>query len=173
VVKIDQKEGVTGRQVMEGMEKAKRHLCKLVVIVDEDIDAKDADAVNWAMSFRMQPRRDTKIVGMYSMPLDPSLAPPSQRMEFDSEEGGATSIIIDATRKWSYAPVSLPAQPFMERAMQIWKEEGMPELRLKEPWFGYSLGYWTAEDQEEAELALKGDHFRTGEKQKRTQRKPV
>jgi 4-hydroxy-3-polyprenylbenzoate decarboxylase len=32
------------------------------------------------------------------------------------------------------------------------------------PWHGYSLGYWTAEDEEEAELALKGEHYKTGEK---------
>jgi len=61
----------------------------------------------------------------------------------------------------------------MERAMEIWKEEEMPELQLKEPWFGYSLGSWTSESEEEAELALRGDHFKTGEKQETTQRKTV
>jgi hypothetical protein len=34
------------------------------------------------------------------------------------------------------------------------------------PWFGYSLGAWTPLDEEEAELALRGEHFRTGEKAK-------
>lgn len=175
VIKINQSEGVTGQHVLEGMKKAKakRHLCKLVVVVDHDIDARDADAVNWAMSFRMQPKRHTELMDMYSMPLDPSLSPPTERMGFHSGDDGASSILIDATMKWPYPPVSLPAKPFMEQAIKIWKDEGMPELHLKEPWFGYSLGYWTEEDVHEAELALKGDHFQTGKKQEQTQRKKV
>jgi 4-hydroxy-3-polyprenylbenzoate decarboxylase len=173
VVKMDQKEGVTGRQVMGAMKKAKRLLTKLVVIVDADIDARDADAVNWAMSYRMQPKRDTEIVDMYTMDLDCSLYPPGERKDLTERRSDATSLIVDATRKWPYPPVSLPAKTFMEQAIRIWKEEGMPELQLREPWFGYSLGYWTQEDEEEAELALKGEHFKTGEKQKKTERKKV
>ena len=52
----------------------------------------------------------------------------------------------------------------MERAREIWEEQGLPPLTPKKPWFGYELGYWTDEDREEAELALKGEHFKTGEK---------
>ncbi len=72
--------------------------------------------------------------------------------------------MINATRKWDYTPVSLPKQEFMERARQIWEEEGLPPLAPKVPWFGYSLGAWTEEDMEEAELAMKGEHYETGEK---------
>ncbi len=52
----------------------------------------------------------------------------------------------------------------MEKARQIWQEEGLPELNPKVPWYGYSLGYWKERDQEEADLALKGEHYKTGEK---------
>ena len=52
----------------------------------------------------------------------------------------------------------------MERARQIWEEEGLPKLNPKQPWYGYPLGYWTEENEEEAELALKGEHHQTGEK---------
>ncbi len=31
-----------------------------------------------------------------------------------------------------------------------------------QPWYGYSLGYWTEENKEEAELALKEEHYQTG-----------
>jgi len=173
VIQVDQREGVKGREVLEAMKKADRHLSKLVVIVDDDIDPQDADAVNWAMSFRMQPKRDSEIVEMYSNPLDCSLSAPGERDDITNRRSGASSLIVDATRKWPYPPVSLPAKPFMQRAMEIWKEEEMPELQLKEPWFGYSLGSWTSESEEEAELALRGDHFKTGEKQENTQRKTV
>ncbi len=72
--------------------------------------------------------------------------------------------MIDATRNYAYTPVALPEKEFMDRARQIWKEEGLPELKPRVPWHGYNLGFWTPENEEEAELALRGDHFSTGEK---------
>jgi len=39
------------------------------------------------------------------------------------------------------------------------------------PWYGYSLGAWTKEDEAEAELAVKGDSFVTGEKQTQQRKK--
>ena len=173
VIQVDQKGGVKGRQVWEAMKKADRHLSKLVVIVDDDINPQDGDAVNWAMSFRMQPKRDSEIVEMYFNPLDCSLSASGERDDITNRRSSASSLIVDATRKWPYPPVSLPVRPHLERAMDIWKEEEMPELQLKEPWFGYSLSSWTSESEEEAELALRGDHFKTGEKQEQTQRKIV
>ena len=44
-------------------------------------------------------------------------------------------------------------------------------LTLKDPWWGRSLGAWTEEEEQEAELAVKGEHYQTGEKQARS-RKP-
>lgn len=44
------------------------------------------------------------------------------------------------------------------------KEDNLPQLIPKVPWYGYSLGYWTEEVEEEAQLALKGEHYQTGEK---------
>jgi hypothetical protein len=84
---------------------------------------------------------------------------------------GSSSILMDATRKWDYPPISLPKREFMERAMEIWEEEGLPSLTPKIPWHGYSLGYWTKEDEEEAELALRGEHYKTGEKQAKNRTK--
>jgi 4-hydroxy-3-polyprenylbenzoate decarboxylase len=76
-------------------------------------------------------------------------------------------MLIDATRPWPYPPVSLPRKEFMENAKEIWEELGFPELTPRTPWFGYSLGAWTAEDEQEAELAVRGEYFATGEKAKR------
>ena len=83
----------------------------------------------------------------------------------------ASSILIDATRKWDYPPVSLPKKQYMERARKLWEEENLPPLNPKVPWYGYDLGYWTRENQEEADLAVKGEHFKTGEKLARERRK--
>ena len=47
----------------------------------------------------------------------------------------------------------------MEKALEIWQEEGLPHLQLKTPWYGYSLGSWTAEDQAKADEATKGKYY--------------
>jgi UbiD family decarboxylase len=139
---------------------------KIIIVVDEDIDPRDADSVNWALGFRVQPHKDVRIIQGMEAPLDPSSLPlsfPDAERRYPSPSG-ASALLIDATRKWEYPPVSLPKKEFMERARRIWEEEGLRKLDPKEPWYGYSLGCWTEENEEEAELALKGEHYRTGEK---------
>ncbi|MCJ7593884.1 MAG: UbiD family decarboxylase [Desulfobacterales bacterium] len=139
---------------------------KIFIAVDEDIDAGDLDAVMWAIAFRAQPHRDMEIIERRVSHLDPSTAPPEAPLEEQYYPGpkGGSAILIDATRKWDYPPVSLPKKPYMDRALEIWKEEGLPELKLKEPWYGYTLGPWPAEYEEEAELAVRGEYYKTGKK---------
>jgi len=130
--------------------------------VDEDVDPRDAEAVNWAMSYRMQPYRDIEIrETALSLGLDFSIAPPDSRRDVASMKSSA--ILIDATCKWAYPPTSLPQRPFMEKAQSIWEKLGLPELKLKSPWFGINLGSWRPEDIEDAQRAMKGEHYRTGE----------
>ncbi len=147
---------------------------KITVVVDEDIDPRDADAVNWALSFRIMPHRDIRFTQGKSMALDFSGFQPGEAQPCPGYPGitGYSTLLIDATRKWDYPPVSLPKRQFMERARQIWEEEGLPKLNPKQPWYGYSLGYWTEENKEEAELALEGEHYQTGEKLARQRVKP-
>jgi 4-hydroxy-3-polyprenylbenzoate decarboxylase len=83
----------------------------------------------------------------------------------------STAVLIDATRPWPYPPLSLPKQQFMERAVDIWRDLQLPPLNLKAPWWGYSLGHWTKEEDDEAELATQGRHYETGEKQKAARKK--
>jgi 4-hydroxy-3-polyprenylbenzoate decarboxylase len=49
----------------------------------------------------------------------------------------------------------------MEQALKIWREENMPELRLKSPWFGYALGLWDGEDDALAEAVTRGEYFQS------------
>ncbi|MDP2719123.1 MAG: UbiD family decarboxylase [Dehalococcoidia bacterium] len=139
-------------------------LGKIFIVVDEDIDPWDADSVNWALSFRMQPHRDIAITPGKVAGLDPSSTPPGTPDRRYPGTSGCSAMLIDATRKWPYAPTSLPKKEFMERARKIWEEEGLPKLKPKIPWHGYSLGHWTRENEEEAQLALKGEHYTTGKK---------
>jgi 4-hydroxy-3-polyprenylbenzoate decarboxylase len=135
---------------------------KIVITVDTDINPRDADALLWAMSYRMQPIRDvtTRDVKM-STALDLSMGPPSARSDLRALSGSA--ILIDATRKWDYPPTSLPKRDYMERAMAIWQELGLPNLSLKDPWFGENLGYWSREDEDDAARAVRGDYYLTGD----------
>ncbi|MGB7948062.1 MAG: UbiD family decarboxylase [Candidatus Binatia bacterium] len=139
---------------------------KILVAVDEDIDPEDADSVNWAISFRMQPHRDVKITTHKFAGLDPSAAPPGSPVteaRFPSPSG-CSAIMMDATRKWPYPPVALPAKQYMEAAKTKWERLGLPPLQPKMPWYGYSLGYWGEEDEENAEWAVRGEHEKVAER---------
>jgi len=146
---------------------------KVLVVVDEDIDARDPDAVNWALSFRIQPHRDVKIVESGTMGLDPSVVPPEEWTETRGavvKKGRSTVLAIDATRPWPYKPTSLPKREFMERALELWQRLELPPLHLKRPWYGYELGHWSERNREEAELALQGKHFEIGKRASRGRR---
>jgi len=139
---------------------------KILIAVDEDIDPYDLDAVMWACSTRMQPHLDVTIIRNRASMLDPSAAPPDapREQQFFPEPRGASAMLIDATRKWNYPPISLPKEEFMQRARRIWEDERLPALSPKTPWFGYPLGPWPAEWEEEADVAVKGRYYETGEK---------
>ncbi|MFC1930470.1 UbiD family decarboxylase [Chloroflexota bacterium] len=137
---------------------------KIVIAVDEDIDPRDADSVNWALSFCMQPHRDIRIVTGRSSDLDPSAAPPGDPDWMYPKPEGCSSVLINATRKWPYPPTSLPKEEYMVKARQIWEEEGLGQLVPRVPWHGYTLGHWTDENELEARLALNGRHCETGKK---------
>jgi 4-hydroxy-3-polyprenylbenzoate decarboxylase len=93
--------------------------------------------------------------------LRKSIHPDNSRMP----EGSL--LLINATMRWPYPPLSLPKKEYMERAIEIWKKNGLPSLKLREPWWGYNLGYWSDEDEENATRAIRGEYYYTGETQAR------
>ena len=137
---------------------------KYVVAVNEDIDPDNADALLWAMSYRANPALDLQILRH----RDQGHGPRSKR-----NGGEDASVLIDATMKEDFPPISLPKREYMERAKAIWEELGLPKLKPEAPWFGYSLGEWSDELERAAELAVKGDYFETGKTLVRRRRKDV
>jgi 4-hydroxy-3-polyprenylbenzoate decarboxylase len=135
---------------------------KVTIAVDEDIDPRDPEAVNWALCFSMQPQKDVKFLSDRWCGLDPSACPPDQESQFFSSSSSA--MLIDATRKFGFPPVGLPRKEYMENAIKLWREMGLPELKLRSPWYGYELGNWTKEDREYADLIVRGEYFALGEK---------
>ena len=139
---------------------------KLFIAVDEDIDPRDMDAILWALVFRVQPHRDIHVVPGRRPMMDPSAVSPAEPgwHHHYPEPHGSSSLLINAMRKWNYPPVALPAKEYMERAQQLWSELGLVPLKLKSPWYGYNLGFWTKNDEENAEFIVKGDYRAVGKK---------
>ena len=137
---------------------------KVCVAVDEDIDIHDPAMVNWAICFNARPEEDILIAKGKAPGLDPSAHPPGKE-SLEVRMASIGALLINAVRPWPYTPVSLPRREFMEKSKAIWQELGLPALKLRMPWYGYSLGAWSQEDEQEAELAVQGDYFVTGEKQ--------
>jgi len=135
---------------------------KFLVAVDEDIDPWDLEMVMWAVSYRSRPHRDAQILTGREL----GHGPPFGRSDMPAETRPAddSALLINAILREPFPPVSLPKREFMERARAIWEELGLPPLSPRPPWFGYSLGDWDEELEEEARLAVQGEYLKNGEK---------
>jgi 2,5-furandicarboxylate decarboxylase 1 len=114
---------------------------KLVVVVDPDIDIRDPEQVEWAMTFRTQPARDVIIVdGLPGGTLDPSL---DGSLPLDRRVGSAMG--IDATFPYGANDQKAPDSPageacgpavaehghefFKVADIPGWQDYDFPELR--------------------------------------------
>jgi 4-hydroxy-3-polyprenylbenzoate decarboxylase len=96
---------------------------KWVIVVDDDIDARDWSDVMWAVATRMDPGRDITVIE--NTPID--------YLDFASpEEGLGAKIGLDATTKW--APETRRAwgrkirmsDPVIDKVTDMWSELGLP-----------------------------------------------
>jgi 4-hydroxy-3-polyprenylbenzoate decarboxylase len=137
---------------------------KYVIAINEDIDPEHADALLWAMSYRANPDLDLHILPH----RDQGHGPRSRR-----NGGEDAAVLIDATLKEDFPPISLPKREYMERAKAIWEELGLPKLKPESPWFGYSLGEWSPEFEQAAERATRGEYFAADAQLRKRRRKDV
>ena len=151
-------------RALNGAASFQRAAGKYVIAVNDDIDPDNADALFWAMSYRANPDLDLQMMRH----REQGHGPRSKR-----NGGQYASVLIDATLKENFPPISLPKREYMERAKLIWEELGLPKLKPEAPWFGYSLGEWGEEFEKQAELAVKGDYFETGKKIAKLRRNDV
>jgi len=139
---------------------------KICIAVNDDISADNADALLWAMAYRMNPVEDVALVPHRGQGHGP-------KREHDNEED--STLLMDATMKGDMPPLALPKQEYMESAKKIWNELGFETLRPQPPWFGYSLGDWLPQWDEAAKRAALGRYLENGlisAKQKRKGLKP-
>jgi 4-hydroxy-3-polyprenylbenzoate decarboxylase len=169
-------EGITQEEVKKIGEEALKvgGGSKYTVLVDSDISPRDMDLLIWALSFRTQPGEDFLFLSGGSGGLDPSAAPTgSGEGKLRSAEGmDFKRVVINATRKWPYPPVALPRKKYMDRALEIWQgHSDLPAPRMKEPWYGYELGYWDERLAGYAALIAQGEYRKVGEEMVQLQRK--
>ena len=96
---------------------------KWVIVVDDDIDARDWKDVMWAVSTRMDPARDVTVVT--DTPID--------YLDFASPESGLGSKIgLDATNKWppetkrDWGEKIRMSQDIVDRVDRLWPRLGLP-----------------------------------------------
>lgn len=149
---------------------------KYVVAVDSDINLRDSELVMWALSFRTQPKEDVLVVPGGKRRFDPSGIHRTGRLDPSANPiraGGSESssgrgkefylTLINATRKYPYPPLALPRRDYMERALEIWRgRKDLPPPRLRQPWYGYTLGHWNEDLQAEADLIAQGKYIEVG-----------
>jgi UbiD family decarboxylase len=171
VLQVCRAEGADPGAILRAAARPDARTGKILVAVDEDVDPRDADSVNWALAWRMQPHRDLEVRPVPPHEMDYSVAPPAEGVGTAAGHE-ASVLLIDATRKWAYPPASLPERRFMEEARALWETAGLPPLRLRDPWYGLAEGVWTTADREEAARAVRGDYHTTGERTAQERQRP-
>jgi UbiD family decarboxylase len=125
---------------------------KIVVAVSDDIDPTNTNAVFWSMAYRANPVEDVVVMPHRSS----GHGPKSGRVPNDS------SLLIDATLKAPFPPLALPTREYMERALKVWEELGLPALSPQPPWHGYTLGDWNEVWETYAKRAVNGGWEQSG-----------
>ena len=125
---------------------------KICIAVSEDIDPANTDAVFWSLAYRANLIEDVHVAPHRSAGHGPKSGP----------RGEESTLLIDATLKYSAPPLALPAREFMERARGIWQELGLPALKPQPPWHGYSLGDWAERWDVYAQRAVAGKWEESG-----------
>jgi phenylphosphate carboxylase beta subunit len=95
---------------------------KMIIIVDDDIEADDLPRVWWALGTRYNPARGTQIINRgRSTPLDPALAE-------DDNKFLTSRIILDATipYDWKIKPTEIKlTESMMDKVKARWNEYGI------------------------------------------------
>ncbi len=94
---------------------------KRVTVVDEDIDVRDREDLDWVMSSHVDPRRDVEILTGFPAAMDHAVTPDAEGRKLGSK------LVVDATRSLDTGPVSLPVPALMDRALARWREAGWPD----------------------------------------------
>jgi 3-polyprenyl-4-hydroxybenzoate decarboxylase len=87
----------------------------MIIAVNEDIHPENLDMLFWAMSYRMRPHQDLRILDHRDMGHGPRTGADDNHYEATD-----SAMLINAMIKRPFPPISLPARQFMENAKLIW-----------------------------------------------------
>jgi hypothetical protein len=73
--------------------------------------------------------------------------------------------------KGAMPPLTLPKREYMENAKALWEKLGLPPLKPEMPLFGYSLGDWTDERDDNALAAVRGNWMERSESYRQRRRR--
>ncbi len=90
-------------RALQGAATLQADIGKYVIGVSEDIDPDNADAVFWSLAYRANPIEDVHVIPYRSEGHGPKSDGPSEE----------STLLIDATQKESYPPISLPKREYM------------------------------------------------------------
>jgi 4-hydroxy-3-polyprenylbenzoate decarboxylase len=164
VIFVQYKYGTQQTEVWRGLQAASTYLNafgKVVIAVSDDVDPSSVDAVLWSIAYRSNPKEDVVVFPYRGG---------GQGSQY-GERKTDSALLIDATRKRLMAPLALPKKEFMVEALGIWKELGLPALKVPSPWHGYELGNWGDDWTRFAENAVRGDWELNGKQTLKRQRK--
>lgn len=99
---------------------------KRITLVDAYVDPSDPIHVEWALNSHYNPSRDTEIIDdvYFPMGMDPSV-----RVSNTGSEQGS-KVIVDATQTIDAGEFSLPPKEIMDKALDFWREAGLPEFDI-------------------------------------------
>jgi 2,5-furandicarboxylate decarboxylase 1 len=125
---VSMKQLKVGQARNVGLDLIKNATIKHVIVVDDDIDVRDPNAVEWAIATRVQADRDVIVIpDLAGMGLDPS------QPKFPS--GLSAKMIIDATLPMdgSEALIALPAEG-LAAVRERWTQYGFPDTAVRTSW---------------------------------------
>ncbi len=119
VVKIRQR--YPGHAMKAGLAVSGEYIGRFVVVVDEDIDARDPEQVLWAIGTRCDPQESiTVLKGCQSSPLDPRI-PPEQKTRRDFTNSQA---VIDACKPYhwyrDFPPTNVASPELRRKILEKW-----------------------------------------------------
>jgi UbiD family decarboxylase len=103
---------------------------KYIYLVDEDIDIRDQDTLNWALSSGVNLPQDIEFVkGFPAFPSNhsASLSDGQELVPLPSSSSSSVAI-VNATAKSGRREMSLPCASFMAKTKESWAETGLPPL---------------------------------------------
>ena len=108
---------------------------KFIYLVDEDVDLRDTETLNWALSTRVDPDRDIEFIHDFpTFQYDPSTLTRAARdgKELTSAPYPSSVAIINATVRCPVPEISVPSPSFMAKALENWPQTGLPPIKPRQ-----------------------------------------